>query len=161
VSRIEVTPAQIGGPYGTATSDTFQCPVAWQGEGDERGDYGVVLLAEPLGGTVGMFGYEDPSDAVLETAMANVAGFPVSAPDGGGYGRQWYAAGTLAQSDASFVYYQLGTLDGESGACVYRNVGDDSYAMAIHTGARGGLDRGLRIVDPVYANLQRWAAMGA
>lgn len=163
-TEIEVIPAQNGAsppPYGTMRSITFQCPTAWQADGDVRVDYGVVILETPVGAQLGAFGYAINSDSDLATAMANLSGYPTLAPDGSGEsGRQWYAAGTIQSLDDVFIYYSLDTRAGESGSCVYRNIGEDCFAMAIHTAASGAVDRGLRIIEPVFDNLQAWAATG-
>jgi len=163
-ARVEVIPGQNGDgqmPEGSSVSTTFQCPNGWQSDGDERLDYGVVLLPDGLGLQVGTYGYSTYSDADLQSAIANLAGYPVNPPDPAQpNGLQWYAANYVDHVDDSFVYYQLGTASGESGGAVYRNIGSDSYVMAIHTsGASGGLDRGVRIIDPVYNNIQQWASM--
>ena len=43
----------------------------------------------------------------------------------------------------------LARFDAHAGdRCVYRNVEDDSLAMATHTAATGATDRGLRIFEP-------------
>jgi glutamyl endopeptidase len=160
-AQIEVTPGLNGGasPYGSLVSSLFYCPAGWQSDGDVRLDYGVILLNKGMGSEVGTFGYATYSDSDISAAMANLAGYPLNPPDGSGQGTQWYGAGGVANLDDSFIYYDLDSLAGESGSCVYRNIGDQSYAMAIHTSASGGADRGLRIIEPVYQNLQQWASM--
>ena len=163
-SKIEVFPGLNGfeatPPYGSVVSDTFYCPRGWQSEGDARLDYGAIILDRDIGATVGTFGYSAYTDADLRASLANIDGYPVVAPDGTTpQGHLWYAAAPVANLDESFVYYELDTRDGDSGSCVYRNSGANSFAMAIHTGAAGPLDRGVRITSPVFANLQTWASM--
>jgi glutamyl endopeptidase len=163
-SQIEVIPGSDGfnqlPPFGKSVSSLFYCPDGWQSDGSPELDYGAVILSEGLGNKVGWFGYATYADNDLLTAIANVAGYPVDAPIAGEpQGREWYSAGAVTSVDDSFMYYNLGTQVGESGSCVYRNIGDQSYAMAIHTYASGMQDRGVRIVEPVYQNLQQWAQM--
>jgi len=166
-SLIEVIPGLNGivnpPPYGTFTSDNFHCPDGWQSEGDLRLDYGVVLLTQGVGSQVGSYGFATYSDDDLNTAVGNLAGYPEYKPDGSpALGTQWYDAGSIVQVDPWFIYYDLDTQPGESGSCVYRNIGEQRYAMAIHTaGQQGGAgsDRGLRISEPVFQNLQQWASM--
>jgi glutamyl endopeptidase len=164
-SEIEVVPGQDGvgnQVNGSSTSTLFYCPDGWQSEGDERLDYGVVLLPDDLGSQLGSYGYSTYSDSDLRAAVANLAGYPTAAPDPSEPpGRQWYVANNIADVDGSFVYYDLSTLAGESGAAVYRADGANRYAMAIHTTAYGGRDRGLRIIDPVYDNILQWSRMRA
>ena len=151
-------------PYGSVISTHFVCPTGWQSDGDPSLDYGVVLLDQGLGLEVGTFGYATYSDDDLNSAVANLSGYPFLAPDGSpAEGTQWYGAGNLVNVDESFIYYDLQTQAGESGSCVYRNIGDQSYAMAIHCAGtpNNTLDRGLRIIEPVFQNLQQWASMRA
>ena len=168
VTRIEVLPGLNGfheppnPPFGRFVSNTFFCPTGWQSNGDPRLDYGVLLLSEAVGLTVGRFGFATYSTNDLMTAVANLSGYPVSSPDNSEpQGRQWYGANQVASVDNSFVYYDLRTRGGDSGSCVYRNIGAQSFAMAIHTGSNGTIDRGIRIIPPVYANLQTWSMMQA
>lgn len=168
VTRIEVFPGLNGfreppnSPFGKFVSNTFFCPNGWQANGDQRLDYGVLLLSDAVGLTVGTFGFATYSTNDLMAAGANLSGYPVSSPDNSEpQGRQWYGANQVTKVDSSFVYYNLATQAGESGGCVYRNLGDQSFAMAIHTGSSGTIDRGVRIIEPVYANLLKWSTMRA
>lgn len=164
VSRVEVVPGLNGfdaaRPFGEAFSDNFECPTAWQQSGDRAQDYAVVLLNQGLGSAVGTYGYATYTTNDILSAAANLSGYPIASPDGREpQGRQWYGAGGVTNVDSSFVFYQLGTLRGDSGSSLYRNIGGQPYAMAIHAAIVGGNNRGVRITAPVYANLQRWASM--
>jgi glutamyl endopeptidase len=169
-SQVEVIPGLNGDsnppPFGSFTSSLFYCPDGWQSDGDLRLDYGVVLLNQSIGSQVGTYGYATYSDDDLRSSVANLAGYPEYKPDGGAAkGTQWYDAGNVADVDESFIYYHLETQPGESGSCVFKNAGDQRYAMAIHTAGQGGVgaqtgpDRGVRIIEPVFENLQQWATM--
>lgn len=166
-SNIEVVPGVNGTatPFSSFNSSLFYCPDGWQSDGDVRLDYGVILLNQGVGSQVGTYGYATYADDDLRSSIANLGGYPENQPDGTpASGTQWYAAGNIVNLDDSFVYYELDSLPGESGSCVYRNIGDQSYAMAIHTAGQDGasqsaLDRGLRITEPIFENLQQWASM--
>ncbi|MGA8761675.1 MAG: hypothetical protein WB562_02205 [Candidatus Sulfotelmatobacter sp.] len=168
-SQVEVIPGLDGDsstpPFGSCMSNVFYCPDGWQSCGDLSLDYGVVLLSQGIGSQVGTYGYSTYSDDDLRSAVANLAGYPEYKPDGSpAQGTQWYDSASVVNVDDSFIYYNMGTQPGESGSCVYRNIGDLRYAMAIHTagptgGTANGLDRGLRIIEPVFENLQQWATM--
>jgi glutamyl endopeptidase len=167
-SQIEVIPGFNGDsnppPFESFTSNVFYCPDGWQTNGDLRLDYGVVLLSQGIGSQVGTYGYSTYSDDDLQSAVANLAGYPEYKPDGTpAQGTQWYDSSSVVNVDDSFIYYDMGTQPGESGSCVYKNVGDQRYAMAIHTAGQGdggnSVDRGLRIIEPVFENLQQWAMM--
>lgn len=164
-SQIEVIPGMNGldspPPYGSFKSSLFYCPDGWAQQGGLQYDYGVILLNQAVGSDVGTFGYAVYADYDIQSAVANLAGYPVNAPDGSpAQFTEWYAAGNVAKVDDFFVYYNLGTMPGESGSCVYRNLGDQSFAMAVHTaGFDSGLNRGLRITPPIFNNLQTWASM--
>jgi glutamyl endopeptidase len=161
-SKIEVVPGMNGltgpKPFGSSVSMRFSCPQGWSITGDQRLDYGVVLLNQPLGKTVGWFGFASYSDPEILSSVGNLAGYPVVPPDPSApNGLQWYAAGSISNVDEFFVYYDLATLDGESGSCVYRIIGTGPYAMAIHTMLIGGTDRAVRISQDVLQNIQRWS----
>jgi V8-like Glu-specific endopeptidase len=167
VSSVEVIPGLNGfpgpPPYGTAVSKSFECPLEWQKKPDlpvDYGlDYGVVLLKQDIGHTVGTYGYATYPSGELASVVANLAGYPVVSPDQSEpQGRQWYSAAKVGQVDDSFVYYDLGTRSGDSGSCVYRNIGDQSYVIAIHT-ADNGTNRGIRITAPLHENLTKWKSM--
>lgn len=163
-ASIQVIPGLNGdsnpAPFGVYQSTTFFCPTGWQDSGDTRLDYGAILLQQSIGSQVGTLGYATYSDEDILQSLANLAGYPVIPPDpASSPGTQWYGAGTVSHVDETFLYYNLDTLAGESGSAVYRNIGDQSYVMAIHEALIGDSDRGLRIVEPVYANLQQWANM--
>jgi glutamyl endopeptidase len=163
-SQIEVIPGSNGisdtPPFGSFISNNFSCPDGWQSEGDQRLDYGVVLLTQGIGSQVGTYGFSTYSDDDLTSAVANLAGYPEYKPDGTpALGTQWYDAGNVTHVDESFIYYDLAAQPGESGSCVYRNIGEERSAIAIHTaGQSTGTDRGLRITEYVFENLQQWAS---
>jgi glutamyl endopeptidase len=165
-AEIEVTPGLNGinnpVPYGRAVSKAFYCPTGWMATGDPALDYGVILLNQAVGLKVGTYGFATYASSDLLSTIANLSGYPVNSPDGSNpQGRQWYSAGNVTRIESSFVYYNLDTRSGESGGCVYRNIGSQSYAMAIHTSNDGTINRGVRITTAVYKNLQQWQAMRA
>lgn len=164
VTSIDVIPAQNGTekPFITAVSTTFYVPAGWRGEGDQALNYGVALLSTGLGSIVGSYGYACYTDDDLRLTTANIAGYPAEAPDGKSPGGLlWYAARQISDVDENFVYYDVPAAAGDSGSPVYRNIGSQPFALAIHSAVNPGINRGLRITDPVYHNLQLWAAMRA
>jgi glutamyl endopeptidase len=167
-SQIEVITGANGSGkpvHDPITSSLFYCPDGWQSDGDLRLDYGAIILNQGIGSEVGFYGYATYSDSDLLSSVANLSGYPQLKPDQTpANGTQWYAAGNVGSVDESFVYYYLDAESGESGSCVYRNIGDQSYAMAIHVASQGSdpstaLDRGLRITEPVFENLQHWSSL--
>jgi glutamyl endopeptidase len=163
-SSIEVIPGLNGDsnppPFGVFRSTSFFCPNGWQDSGDTRVDYGAILLEQSVGSEVGTLGYATYSDQDILQSVANLTGYPVDPPNANSSpGTQWYGAGAVSHVDETFIYYNLDTLPGESGSAVYRNIGDQSFVMAIHEAVIGDSDRGLRIIEPVYENLQQWANM--
>jgi glutamyl endopeptidase len=147
-------------PFGVSRSTSFFCPNGWQDSGDTRLDYGAILLEQSVGSEVGTLGYATYSDQDILQSVANLTGYPVDPPNPNAPpGTQFYGAGAITHVDETFIYYNLDTLPGESGSAVYRNIADQSFVMAIHEAVIGDSDRGLRIIEPVYDNLQHWAAM--
>jgi glutamyl endopeptidase len=163
-TSIDVIPGLNGDsnppPFGVFRSTSFFCPTGWQTGGDTMVDYAAILLGQSVGSQVGTLGYATYSDQDILQSVANLTGYPVDPPSANpSSGTQWYAAGAVSHVDDTFIYYNLETLPGESGSAVYRNVGDQSFVMAIHEAEVGNSDRGLRIIEPVYENLQQWANM--
>jgi V8-like Glu-specific endopeptidase len=161
---VEVIPGQNGldKPFLTAVSTTFYTPVGWQQDADPALDYGVALLSTGVGSIVGSYGYASYGDDDLRSTIANIAGYPADPPDEKSPDALlWYAARQIEDVDESFVYYDVPADAGESGAAVYRNIGSQPFALAIHTSVDPRINRGLRITEHVYNNLQQWAAMRA
>ncbi len=158
VKRIQVMPGRNGAtlPYGSVTSTSFRSVTGWTGSasGDERFDYGAILLPSNLGNTTGWLGFGVYTDADLLGTVGNISGYPGDKPSG----TQWYDARRIASVNARKVYYDIDTAGGQSGSAVYRIVNGARYAFAIHAYGGGTTNSGTRIVTAVYNNILAWKA---
>lgn len=158
VKRIQVMPGRNGSalPYGSVTSTNFHSVTGWTGSasGDERYDYGAIVLPSNLGNTTGWLGFGVYADADLLATVGNISGYPGDKPAG----TQWYDARRIASVDARKVYYDIDTAGGQSGSAVYRIVNGARYAFAVHAYGGATTNSGTRIVTAVYNNMVAWKA---
>ena len=156
VKRIDVMPGRNGNtrPFGAVASTSFRSVIGWTLSGDERYDYGAIILTEPLGNTVGWFGFEAYDAAALVSAEANISGYPGDKP----VGTQWYDVRQISAVDDRKIYYDIDSAGGQSGSAVYRIIAGLRYGVAIHTYGGATTNSGTRLVAPVYSNMVAWKA---
>jgi glutamyl endopeptidase len=164
VDRIDVVPGMNDGqtpPYGGATSTRFNSVDGWTKQGKREFDYGVIFLDEALGDTVGRFLFDAYQESFLKGTAANLAGYPEQPPDPSAPNNvQWVGARQITNVDQAFVYYDLHTSEGQSGAPVYINVGGVPHVAAIHGYARQDANFGVRLTSAICQNLSTWARYG-
>lgn len=106
----------------------------WQNGENPRYDYAVFEINSNIGDSRGFYGWS--SSASVNNSV-QVMGYPESY-------ELWADTRSVVGVDSSFVYYDVDTTEGESGAPVYNTISQN--VIAIH---RGGLDstknRGVRI----------------
>jgi len=156
VRSIKVMPGRNGStlPYGSVTTSNLRTVRGWVDDGDEDYDYGAIILSTNLGSQTGWFGFGVYSDSTLKASVGNISGYPGDKPDG----TQWYAARRIDSVGPRKVFYDIDTYGGQSGSCVYRIVGGNRYAFAIHAYGGATTNSGTRIVTPVYNNMVAWKA---
>ena len=156
VRSIQVMPGRNGAslPYGTVTSSNFRSVNGWINNGDENFDYGAIIIPTQLGNTVGSFGFGVYADADLTSAIGNISGYPGDKPGG----TQWYDSRKIASVNATKVFYDIDTAGGQSGSAVYRIIGNNRYAVAVHAYGGATTNSGTRINNNVYNNMVAWKA---
>lgn len=154
VKKIDVMTGRNGAtlPYASASSTVFKSVAGWTQNGDENFDYAGIILPNPLGDTVGVFGLGVYPDSDLQAATVNISGYPGDKPDG----TQWYDSRTVAQVNSRKVYYDIDTAGGQSGAPVFRIVNNQRIAVAVHAYGGATTNSGTRINDEVYAQMKSW-----
>lgn len=158
-SSATVYPGRDGNtlPYGSADSVEFFSVAGWVQHGDSNYDYGAIKLAEPIGQAAGWFGYRYQTDSLTGTAE-NISGYPGDKP----FGTQWEHADRIRQTQPYKLLYANDTYGGQSGAPVYHHyAGCGTCAISIHTNGVYGnsnYNRGTRITQEVYTNLNTWKA---
>jgi glutamyl endopeptidase len=126
------------------TSPSFQL-------GDPETDFGVVILHEPVGDTLGFFGMRSVGDEEIDGLLIDVDGYPV-----GSLQQAAVETGLLAgQSSNGFLAYAAGTREGQSGAPVWE-ASSDGVALAIHNYEAEGFDVGARLTPDVRQWIQRF-----
>lgn len=155
VRRITVIPGRNGmqRPFGAKDSTTFRSVTGWTSDGSENTDYGAIVLPEAFAGDLGIFEFGVFTDADLMTVEATVSGYPSDKP-----GTQWFHSRQVTEVGPQKVFYDIDTVGGQSGAPVWRVVGNKPVAIAVH--AYGGVtsNSGTRIDNTVNANLNAWKA---
>ena len=154
VKSIKVIPGRNGAtmPFGSAVSTNFKSSTAWTVNGNANHDYGAIILTTPLGNAVGSFGFGVYSDADLLATTANISGYPGDKPSG----THWFHARKVTSVNPLKVFYDIDTAGGQSGAPVWRVIGNDRIAIAVHAYGGSTANSGTRITAAVHANLVAW-----
>lgn len=154
VKDIRVMPGRDGDslPFGSVTSTVFRSASGWTEAGDANFDYGAIILSTPLGDTVGWLGLGSYTDQDLITTTGNISGYPSDKQKG----TQWFHANRIAGVDGHKVFYDIDTVGGQSGAAVYRAIGDKRYAFGVHAYGGASTNSGTRITPDVLNNMISW-----
>jgi len=154
VKSIQVMPGRNGKelPFGAVTTTQFWSVQGWTESGDQNYDYAAIIIPADLGSTVGWLGIGVFSDATLQTAKANISGYPVDKAEG----TQWYDKRKIASLNPNKLFYEADTAGGQSGAAVYVIQGGDRIAVGVHAYGGATANSGTRISAPVYTNLNNW-----
>ncbi|MBU8785919.1 trypsin-like serine protease [Bacillus glycinifermentans] len=155
-----VSPGRNGSayPYGSVTSTRYFIPSGWQ-SGNSNYDYAAIELSQPIGNTVGYFGYSYTASS-LAGANVTISGYPGDKTTG----TQWQMSGTIALSETYKLQYAIDTYGGQSGSPVYEKSSSRTNcsgpcSLAVHTnGVYGGssYNRGTRITKEVFDNFTSW-----
>lgn len=156
VRSIDVMPGRNEAflPFGTVTATGLRTVRAWAEQGDQRFDYGAIILPVPLGNTTGLRRFAVRNDAALVNTQAEVAGYPGDKPPG----TMWRHALPIESVDPLKVFYTIDTAGGQSGAPVCITEGGELVAVGVHAYGGGTSNSATRINQDVFNNLQRWSA---
>jgi len=145
-------------PYGSVKSTRYFIPSGWR-SGNTNYDYGAIELSEPIGNTVGYFGYSYTTSSLVGTTVT-ISGYPGDKTTG----TQWQHSGPIAISETYKLQYAMDTYGGQSGSPVFEQSSSRTNcsgpcSLAVHTnGVYGGssYNRGTRITKEVFDNLSNW-----
>lgn len=158
---VEVIPGMnaTSRPFGSAKSSNLRSVNGWIESAKVTHDYGCIILPEnaPLGDKTGWFGFANLSDGRLENLLANNSGYPGDKT----FGTQWFNAGRVTEVTPRRLHYMLDTAPGQSGSPTWRfdKTANKRHVIGIH--AYGGCaNKSTRINKAVYANMQKWKALG-
>ncbi|QHZ49218.1 serine protease [Bacillus sp. NSP9.1] len=155
-----VSPGRNGSsyPYGSVKSTRYFIPSGWR-SGNTNYDYAAIELSEPIGNTVGYFGYSYTTSSLTGTNVT-ISGYPGDKPSG----TQWQHSGPITVSETYKLQYSIDTYGGQSGSPVFEQSSSRTNcsgpcSLAVHTnGVYGGssYNRGTRITKEVFDNLTNW-----
>ncbi|MCE5290729.1 MAG: serine protease [Nocardiaceae bacterium] len=156
VRSIQVMPGRNGNqlPYGSVTTSNFRSVLGWTRDGNQNYDYGAIILGSDLGSQTGWLGFGAYDDATITSSAANISGYPGDKPAG----TQWYHGSRVTSVNTQKVFYETDSFGGQSGSAVYRIVGQDRMAFAVHTYGGSTSNSGTRINNEVFNNLVAWKA---
>lgn len=159
VKSVQVMPGRDGNllPFGSVTSTVFRSVDGWINQGDRSFDYGAIILPTPLGDSVGWLGLGVYTDDDLRTSIGNISGYPNDKKDAE-KGTQWYHGQRVADLDSRQVFYEIDTFGGQSGSPVYRAIGQQRFAFAVHAYGGTKSNSGTRITPEVFNNMVSWKA---
>jgi glutamyl endopeptidase len=124
----------------------------WTEDGDEKFDYGAIVLPDPLGEHTGWFAFAVHAD--VTGSRGNISGYPGDKLAG----TQWYDSRILDSSTDRKVFYDIDTFGGQSGAAVYRILNGQRTAFGIHAYGGARVNSATRINRFVFDNLAAWKA---
>ena len=157
VTSIEVFPARNGDirPFESVVATNFKAPTEWTAHAKKGHDYGVIILDRPYPHELGTFGFGVYSDTELRTVTANISGYPGKLPPSETAATQWFHSRKVRQPMEKQVFYDTQTIEGQSGAPVWRIINRRRFAFAIHT-LGGNIGSGTRITAEAHANITSW-----
>jgi V8-like Glu-specific endopeptidase len=164
VRRILVMPARNGETDASNShfgwiqveQENLRVHESWLQHGILDFDYGAIILPpdQPLGATVGFFGYQDFPDQTLNGSKPTLAGYPDNAPDG----TQWFETNPIRQVSPGRLFYDIFTAGGQSGSPVFFANNEGQVACAIHNFGDTPFNSGVRLTPSVVAQLNAWRA---
>jgi V8-like Glu-specific endopeptidase len=154
VKKIQVLPGRNGSqaPFGALTATEFWTVKGWADHGLENFDYGAIILPAAFQQNIGYFGFASFPDSMLQSATANIAGYPGDKPSG----TLWFDKRKVASLKPEKVFYAADTAGGQSGACVYIVRNRMRMGVAIHAYGGATANSGTRISTEVFTNLKSW-----
>ena len=131
-TRVRVVPGRSweGQPFGDIVSSSLSCAPGWLQAGRREEDIGCIHLAEPVGETLGWFGFGAPDPAGLAGTAIVATGYPEYA---GSYDNLLVGHGTVQAATAAQIFYDADTTDGQSGGPVWVETGAGPQVIAVHT----------------------------
>ncbi len=138
----------------TLTARTFRSVAGWTRDRDPELDYGAILITggSAPGHSLGWFGFGTVTDAQLQSASVNLAGYPHDKPEW----TLWWHARRISTLRPNSLGYTLDTNKGQSGGPLWRKDGNSRQVVGIHAGGLGGLNQAVRINNRVVSNLKSW-----
>ncbi len=151
-------------PFGSVVATHWNVRQKWIDTQGPRHDYGVIQLADPIGNTVGYFGYQyNAKNQFYLGKPVTLSGYPGD-KYGDEAGTQWMMDGQIDKVQKRRLFYTIDTYGGQSGSPLYgkwTRKECDPCAFGIHSYGVGGhwtMNSATRITKPVFNFLQSASA---
>ncbi len=169
-TQIIVRPGRNGvnEPLGQLAATGVFTTDRWRDARDRDFDYGLIQLgpeAEAITLKTGLFATAALDDATLANQRVNISGYPTNKPGTVPAGsEQWFHARQVLATTALRLFYDVNTLEGQSGAPVWLQMPDGPLVIGIHAAnvdaSLPGLtaNSGPRITQAVLDAIHGWIA---
>lgn len=131
-------------------------PVQYYETKNDNYDWALIRFTKPIGNSTGYFGYQYIPSATLEGITATLCGYPGSEKHKEKWYYQWQETGALGcfgTNAANYNYvtrYKMDSLQGQSGAPLFRYHEGKWSAVAIHTAGYTSFNEGVRITGQMF-----------
>lgn len=153
VKTIAVIPGANGNsePHGRAMSIKFRSVKGWTREKDPNFDYGAVILPDDTlyNSVQGVFDYKPYADE----QDLELVGYPSDKNQ-----TQWKSAGKIKSKSKFRLYYELDTMQGNSGSPVYIRTGNALAAVGVHSYGDNP-NYSIRINDQMVDRWKEWSVL--
>lgn len=128
----------------------------WLQDGDLDFDFGAIILPpdQPLGKKVGFIRPRSFVDQQLNGAFSTLAGYPDNVPEG----TQWFETNPIRRVEGSRLFYDIFTIEGQSGSPLFFANNTEQVACAIHNLGDAPFNSGVRITQSVIDQFNSWIA---
>lgn len=155
---VEVIPGWNGepleaAPFGVHVATRCLSVRAWVERKQGAYDCGAVILPETSVFAAPFIPFEAAPDGTLQGQNIDIAGYPVDRT----MGTMWSDTQPLSATNSTYLFYDVDTEDGQSGAAVLAQRADGPVAVGLHTDGSNRGNFGIRITEELVQIFQRWA----
>lgn len=158
VRSVTVAPGASGAhrPFGWVVATEFRSVTGWVEDESEAHDYGAIILPEGVSAApLGTMRFIELLGDEAEGFTANIAGYPGDKPEN----TLWWDSRTIAESDAAHLRYEIDTTGGQSGSPVWLMLGEERFAIGLHTLGGVTANSAVKIAPAVFDRFAEWASI--
>jgi glutamyl endopeptidase len=152
-TQVEVIPGLDGTymPFGKVYATKFQSFLYWVDSKDPNYDLALVTVNVEVGDTTGWLGMGKSNKLVgLDVTLS---GYPMDLEAGAA---QYYSADKVMTSNSAMITYGIDADGAQTGGAIQKSAKGQLYAAAVHIGATGGMNRGVRLNEFRLQYLKQW-----
>ncbi len=126
---------------------------------DEKEDYGILILKEPIGEETGYFGLACLAPEEIKSKQINVTGYPgdkvASQPN---IYEMWGMEGEASHIDESqnYIHYLIDTGTGQSGSGVWYQEEENYYVCGVHVSGTHFVNTATLLTRTMYQQIHMW-----